>query len=369
MNASSRSGVGSPPEGEGQAYPAGWVGSRPLGREGTLTASAGDSGAFGPAVPADRDDPRVVAALDAYLEALRGDDAGRATNSWRSMPRSPRGWGSASQCSTSSRRRVTSPRERGGRTRSRMSRSRPGLGSAITTSSARSDGGAWAWCMRPSRSPSGRRVALKILPLDGGDGSQEAPAVSDRGPGGRATAPPAHRADLRSGLRSGDPLLRHAVRRRPQPGSDHPRVAPGRGLPSVRICGRSREPRSRPIQRRARRRIARRPAPPRRSPTSPARSAGAMATDSRTSRPGHRLPPERSIRIVHSAVMSPGWASTRPMRWTMPMAWESCIATSSRRISSSIPAARSGSPISAWRDSPATSASRAPAMWSGRSAT
>ena len=61
----------------------------------------------------------------------------------------------------------------------------------------------------------GRRVALKVLPFAAAARRQAAPALQERGPGGRPPAPPQHRAGLRRRLRARRPLLRHAVHRRP----------------------------------------------------------------------------------------------------------------------------------------------------------
>jgi serine/threonine protein kinase len=71
MNASRRPGVETPRDGEGQPQLTGWVRPHPLGWRESFEASPGDSGVSTPTVPPGRNDPRVVAALEAYLEALR----------------------------------------------------------------------------------------------------------------------------------------------------------------------------------------------------------------------------------------------------------------------------------------------------------
>ena len=74
----------------------------------------------------------------------------------------------------------------------------------------------------------GRRVALKVLPLRLRDRPPAAATVPDRGPGRGPAQPSPHRADLRGRLRPGGPFLRHAVRRRPEPGGARRRDASAR---------------------------------------------------------------------------------------------------------------------------------------------
>ena len=71
MKAIGCSGVEMPRDGEGRPEPAGWQGSHPLGERGSFASSPGDWGACASAVPSGQNDPRIVAALEEYLEALR----------------------------------------------------------------------------------------------------------------------------------------------------------------------------------------------------------------------------------------------------------------------------------------------------------
>ncbi len=68
MNANNRFGVESSRDGEDRPPLAGWVGPRPRGWGGSFAESAGDTNS---SAPPDGDDPRMVAALEVYLESLR----------------------------------------------------------------------------------------------------------------------------------------------------------------------------------------------------------------------------------------------------------------------------------------------------------
>jgi eukaryotic-like serine/threonine-protein kinase len=78
MNARNHSGMRMPRDGVGQPQLAGWVSSHPL-EWGLFATPPGNSGPSTPAVASGQDDPRVVAALEEYLMALRtGQPASRA---------------------------------------------------------------------------------------------------------------------------------------------------------------------------------------------------------------------------------------------------------------------------------------------------
>ena len=342
MNARSRSGVESTRGGERQPHRDGGDRPHPQRWRSVLAAGPGDSGAFGPAVAPDRDDPRMVAALEAYLEALRvgrpwsrdeflaqhaeiAEALGECVSVLefiQTMGVEPEG----SRGLAAEPDEPIAPRARLGDYRILREVGRGGMGVVYEAHQV----------------SLGRRVALKILPLAAAMDPKTAPAVPDRGPGGRATAPPPHRANLRGGLRPGDPLLRHAVRRRPQPGRNHPRFARRRG--ALTAQGMVDTGASVTTERTS-------SWPPDLHDDSPAPAvAEEPAANDRDGDAGFQdvsacgsrsWPAARSaptaVGAVHqdraSAAMPPGWASRRRMRWTTPMAWVSSIATSSRPTS------------------------------------
>ena len=239
-----------------------------------------------------RDDARVIAVLETYLEAiLAGNQWSRdeflAEHSEIAEARSP----SVSPAWISSRARPASlPGATGfgcstcrGDSPLRSTRGIPD----------RSRGRPW-WhgcCLRgrtglagPARCPEGATIRR-------GDRPQATATVSDRGPGRSPVAPPPYRADLRSWLRPRHPLLRDAIRRGTQPAGDSPRSAI-----DGRHTGRKRGVAAR----------------------SPARRVGNAP---------------RSLDRAHIAATSPGSVPKPPTHSSMPTASVSSIATSSRPTS------------------------------------
>ncbi len=95
-----------------------------------------------------------------------------------------------------------------------------------------------------------------------------------------------------------------------------------------------------------------------RSADSSARARRGRPTDDRRSRATPSWPARTT---AATTARRPGWRSRSPKGWSTPTARGCCIATSSRRTCWSTPAARSGSPTSAWPRPPALTDRPAPA--------
>ena len=198
MTARNRLDVDTPGEGVSQLNWAGWDNPHPLGWAGSFAASPGDSGTSASAVPSGRDNTRMIAALETYMEALRAgrpwsrdeflaqhaeiaEELGECLSALEFIQTAAvqlagssglAGGGPAEpHCAHGPARRLPHPPRGRAGGHGRGLRGRAGLARA------------------PGR--------LEGPPVRGGDRPQAAPAVPDRGPGGRPTAPPSHRADLR----------------------------------------------------------------------------------------------------------------------------------------------------------------------------
>ena len=224
----------------------------------------------------------------------------------------------------------------------------------------------------------GRRVALKVLPFAAAMDPKHASGSRSR-PRRPRNCTPAHRADLRRGCDQGihyyamqfvDGRSLAAIihefrcdRSSPARRVRGPSRARGHDRGSVELVGRSPRRRPRPGRRRRAGAIDRGDdagSPDVSTPDPGSSAAVRPGADGRRAGPsGPGLLPQRRP------------AGRRGGRCAGPRPWPGYPPSRHQagQPPDRPPRRASGSPTSAWRDSPATSASRAPATWSGRSAT